>query len=119
VYEPWGYTPLECVAMGVPAITSDLTGFGRYVSEVFPDHDRWGLTVLRRRGRTYHDAAADLARRLLAFCRLDRRERIALRNDVLEHAADFDWSHLGEAYHEVHDRALELPAPHSTSTRSP
>ncbi|MBY0262694.1 MAG: glycosyltransferase, partial [Phycisphaerales bacterium] len=36
-YEPWGYTPLECVAMGVPAITSDLAGFGRYVEETHPD----------------------------------------------------------------------------------
>ncbi len=27
-YEPWGYTPLECMASGVPSITSDLSGFG-------------------------------------------------------------------------------------------
>ncbi len=107
VYEPWGYTPLECVAMGVPAVTSDLAGFGRYVMEMHPDHERWGLTVLRRRGRTFQDAAADLARRLLAFCRLDRRGRIALRNEVASHAWDFDWSNLGRAYHDVHDKALE------------
>jgi glycogen(starch) synthase len=107
VYEPWGYTPLECVAMGVPAVTSDLAGFGRYVMEVHPDHERWGLTVLRRRGRTFHDATADLARRLLAFCRMDRRGRIALRNEVAQHAWDFDWSSLGRAYHDVHDKALE------------
>jgi glycogen(starch) synthase len=119
VYEPWGYTPLECVAMGVPAVTSDLTGFGRYVLGEFPDHDRWGLTVLRRRGRTFQDAAADLARRLLAFCRLDRRERIALRNAVQEHVHEFDWARLGRAYHEVHDRALAPDPSHSTSTRSP
>ena len=30
-YEPWGYTPLECIARGVPAVTSDLSGFGDYV----------------------------------------------------------------------------------------
>ena len=28
-YEPWGYTPMECVALGVPAVTTDLSGFGR------------------------------------------------------------------------------------------
>ncbi len=107
VYEPWGYTPLECVAMGVPAITSDLAGFGRYVMEMHPDHERWGLGVLRRRGRTFHDASAELARRLLAFCRMDRRGRIALRNEVAQRAWDFDWSALGRAYHDVHDKALE------------
>jgi glycogen synthase len=105
-YEPWGYTPLECVAMGVPAITSDLAGFGRYVAEVFPDHDEWGATVLARRGRSFQEAAGELTARVLDFCTLDRRERIALRNDVEAHSRAFDWSRLGSAYHEAHDRAL-------------
>jgi glycogen(starch) synthase len=105
-YEPWGYTPLECVALGVPAVTSDLAGFGRYVMDVFPDHDRWGLGVLRRRGRSFNEAAGDLCAQLLAFCRLDRRGRIALRNEVAQRAWDFDWSNLARAYHDVHDKAL-------------
>ncbi len=105
-YEPWGYTPLECVAMGVPAITSDLAGFGRFVADVFPDHDEWGLAVLPRRGRSFEQAAADLTRRILRFCQLDRRSRIALRNEVEQHSWAFDWSRLAGAYHEAHDRAL-------------
>ena len=71
-YEPWGYTPLECVAMGVPAISSDLAGFGRYVQETMPDHDQWGLKILQRRGRGYADSAADLAAHLLEFCKLEK-----------------------------------------------
>jgi glycogen(starch) synthase len=106
-YEPWGYTPLECLAMGVPAMTSDLAGFGRYVHETYPDHDHWGMTVLNRRGRGYHEAAADMAWRLLNFCKMDRRERIALRNEVDRHSWDFDWAKLGTAYHQAHDMALE------------
>ncbi len=27
-YEPWGYTPAECTVMGVPSITTNLSGFG-------------------------------------------------------------------------------------------
>jgi len=107
-YEPWGYTPLECVAMGVPTVTSDLAGFGRYASTVFPDHDRWGVFVLPRRGRSFSDAAADLTRRVLDFCRLDRRGRIALRNEVEARSRAFDWSRLCSAYHEAHDRALRM-----------
>lgn len=105
-YEPWGYTPLESIAMGVPAVTSDLAGFGRYVQENMHDHDKWGVTVLRRRGRSFHDSAADLARFLLDFCRLERRERISLRNEVDKRSWDFDWSRLGKAYHTAHDLAL-------------
>jgi glycogen(starch) synthase len=106
-YEPWGYTPLEAIAMGVPSVTSDLAGFGRYVHENFPDHDRWGLTVLRRRGRTFHEAASDLARTLLEYCRLERRDRIALRNEVDRRSWEFDWSKLGQAYHTAHNMAME------------
>lgn len=109
-YEPWGYTPLEAVAMGVPAITSDLAGFGRYVSEHMADHEEWGLGVLRRRGKSYSEAAADLSRRMLAFCRLERRGRIALRNSVEARAEAFDWSKLGRFYDEAHDRALAVRA---------
>ena len=106
-YEPWGYTPLECVAMGVPAITSDLAGFGRFVAERMPSHEDWGLTVLKRRGRSFDAAAADLARWLLAFCRLNRQGRIDLRNRVVSRAAEFDWSRLARAYSEAHRGALE------------
>ncbi|GAB4545848.1 MAG: hypothetical protein Tsb0013_04070 [Phycisphaerales bacterium] len=108
-YEPWGYTPLECIALGVPAITSDLAGFGRYAQEHLADHDEWGLTVLPRRGRSFHDSAADLSRRMLQFCRLERRGRIALRNEVESRAEAFDWSRLGRFYDEAHDRALAIP----------
>ncbi|MEL7473877.1 MAG: glycosyltransferase [Planctomycetota bacterium] len=107
VYEPWGYTPLECMALGVPSITSDLAGFGRYVGEQMPDHDKFGVNVLKRRGRSFDDAAADLARWLLAFCRLDRRGRIDLRNEVVRRALDFDWSRLGAAYMRAHTLATE------------
>ncbi len=31
-YEPWGYTPLESIAFAVPTITTDLSGFGQWVS---------------------------------------------------------------------------------------
>ncbi len=33
-YEPWGYTPLESVAFGVPTITTNLAGFGLWAREV-------------------------------------------------------------------------------------
>jgi glycogen(starch) synthase len=106
-YEPWGYTPLECMALGTPAISSDLAGFGRYLDELLPDHDRWGVWVLPRRGRTFNDAADDLARRLFEFCMLTRRERVSLRNEVEKRCWEFDWSKLGSAYHRAHDLALE------------
>jgi hypothetical protein len=73
-------------------------------------HEELGLTVLRRRGRTLHDAAADLAQKLLYFCTLRRRDRIALRNAVERFSWEFDWSRLAPQYHKAHDLALEREA---------
>ena len=105
-YEPWGYTPLECVALGVPAVTSDLAGFGRYVAENFPDHDRWGMYIIPRRGRTSEEASETLARRMWEFCQLDRRGRIAIRNEVERRSWNFEWDKLGRPYHVAHDLAV-------------
>ncbi|MFN9977792.1 MAG: hypothetical protein ACK58T_48580, partial [Phycisphaerae bacterium] len=66
-----------------------------------------GHTVQLRLPRSKPDAAADLPARLLDISRIDRRERIALRNAVDRRSWDFDWSHLGPAYHEAHDKAVE------------
>ncbi len=106
-YEPWGYTPLESVAMGVPAVTSDLAGFGAYVLEQNRHHARPGMWVIRRRGRSFGDSAAELCKYMLDYCRLDRRGRINLRNQVEAQAWAFDWSVLGSAYDRAHEMALQ------------
>ncbi len=106
-YEPWGYTPLECMALGTPSISSDLAGFGSYVREHHPELETKGVQVLERRGKSFHDAAADLTRRLLAFTKLTRRHRVEMRNEVERRSWDFDWTRLGTAYHQAHELALQ------------
>lgn len=32
-YEPWGYTPLESAAFGIPCLTTTLSGFGQWVNK--------------------------------------------------------------------------------------
>ena len=32
-YEPWGYTPAECTVMGIPSITTNLSGFGSFIEK--------------------------------------------------------------------------------------
>jgi len=105
-YEPWGYTPLECASVGVESISSDLSGFGRYVQEHFVGAQELGMDVLPRRGRSFSDAAADLTARLLQRCRMDSRERDALRNATERQSFAFSWSKLAACYHDAHDRAL-------------
>lgn len=103
-YEPWGYTPLESLASGIPSVTSDLSGFGDYIVNNFPDHDKAGLYVVERRQNDFNQAASQLADILFRFVQLNRRERIAMRNQCEAASPHFDWQNLGKFY----DRAYEL-----------
>ena len=107
-YEPWGYTPEECMARGIPAVTSDLSGFGTYLLKNMPDYESKGLFVVHRRLNSFHVAAEQLAEYLFDFVRLDRRGRIGLRNVVESASDDFDWHNLirnyCEAYRLVRER---------------
>jgi glycogen(starch) synthase len=105
-YEPWGYTPMECVAMGVPAVTTDLSGFGAYVQQNVANHQEQGIYVLNRRTRSFEDAANELTDRLVEFVQLNRRQRVELRNRVERLGEMFDWSVLIANYNEAHDLAL-------------
>lgn len=106
-YEPWGYTPLECVARGVPAITSDLSGFGDYVQKNVPEHEEKGIFVVRRQERNFDQAAEELTDMLWNFVLLSRRERISQRNRVESSADIFDWKNLRVYYDRAYALALE------------
>lgn len=106
-YEPWGYTPLESLALGVPAVTSDLAGFGSYLHQLVPDHDSKGIYVVNRRTADFNAAASQLTDIMFRFCQLSRRERIAMRNVVESFSEHFDWHNLSRRYHEAHELALD------------
>lgn len=60
-YEPWGYTPLESVAMGVPTITTNLAGFGQWVEkELSDDVKKTGVKVIHRTDSNYDEALAEI-----------------------------------------------------------
>jgi glycogen(starch) synthase len=106
-YEPWGYTPLECIARGVPAITSDLAGFGDYVSKNVSDHHNNGLYVIKRNKKSFDESAGQLANRMYSFIRLKRRDRIDLRNRVESSSIKFDWRNLNKYYDQAYQMALK------------
>jgi glycogen(starch) synthase len=106
-YEPWGYTPMECVASGLPSVTSDLAGFGSYVSKNVQDPGSKGLFIVGRRYQSFDAAAHQLTEILFNFCLKDRRSRIELRNRTERLSDFFDWSNLVTHYTEAHQEALK------------
>ena len=106
-YEPWGYTPLECIARGVPAVTSDLSGFGHYVKDLEKDVDETGIYVLDRLNREQDKVTADLASYLFQFVKSTRRYRMIQRNKLEDFSEHFDWRNLTEHYDNAYQKALK------------
>ena len=110
-YEPWGYTPLECIARGVPTVTSDLSGFGDYMMQIMKDYDQWGVHVLKRDKQTFEEASEELAITMLKFVTTSRRDRIMLRNRVESISEIFDWTNLRSYYDTAHDLSMKRRKP--------
>ena len=106
-YEPWGYTPLECMVSGVPAVTSDLTGFGDYLMRTNENPEDLGMYLVRRTNRSWDDSANELADVLFHFVQKTRSERIAQRYQLQEGAKQFDWDVLTKYYEDAYDLVLE------------
>ncbi|HVX83526.1 MAG TPA: glycosyltransferase [Phycisphaerae bacterium] len=109
-YEPWGYTPAECVASGVPAVTSDLAGFGSYVQQNIQDPASKGLFIVGRRYASWDQSAHQLTEILFNFCLKDRRSRIEMRNRTERLSDYFDWSNLISHYNDAHKMAMQRKA---------
>ncbi len=101
-YEPWGYTPLECMASGIPSVTSDLSGFGDYIIHHIEDHEKYGLFVIERGKRTFEWSANQLADVMHTFLMQTMRQRIMQRNNVENNSSAFDWENLIRHYREVY-----------------
>jgi glycogen synthase len=102
-YEPWGYTPLESAVTGVPAVTTDLAGFGRYVLAA---NYAKGISVLRRQNRSREDIIADLAQQLHTYALLEHDERVQQGFAAKTAANLCDWKHFVGHYFTAHELAL-------------
>jgi len=104
-YEPWGYTPQESLAVGVPTITTDYAGFGRWAlaEGLGPDS---GITVLVRHKRTYEEVRGDLSETLEGFLR-EMPDRAEMERSCRKTADLTSWSGLVENYETAFRAALD------------
>lgn len=106
-YEPWGYTPLESVAFGIPTITTSLSGFGQWIlSSSKSDFAVSGVEVVQRNDSNYGEVVANIAAdlRRLADAPDDYREKASkAARDTAERA---EWNYFITYYIDAFRRAL-------------
>lgn len=105
-YEPWGYTPLESVAFGIPTITSDKSGFGQWVLSWLPDSlAESGVKVVARTDSNYHEAAQNIAKEIKKYAELTEQETSEARKVAYQTAEKADWKYFINFYYRAFDIA--------------
>ncbi|TGJ83900.1 hypothetical protein E0Z10_g4867 [Xylaria hypoxylon] len=112
-YEPWGYTPAECTVMGVPSITTNLSGFGCYMEELIENSSDYGIYIVDRRNKGVDDSVNQLTTCMFDFCQKSRRQRINQRNRTERLSDLLDWKRMGMEYVKARQLALRRAYPSS------
>ncbi|KAI9480699.1 MAG: glycogen synthase [Benjaminiella poitrasii] len=112
-YEPWGYTPAECTVMGVPSITTNLSGFGCFMDENIENCEDYGIYIVDRRMKSVEESIQQLCEQMFRFCQKTRRQRINQRNRTERLSDLLDWKRMGLEYIKARQLALRRAYPDS------
>jgi phosphorylase/glycogen(starch) synthase len=104
-YEPWGYTPLESVALGIPTLTSDVSGFGKFVQQECEGNE--AVTVVSRQVGDNNKVIDEIVSALRRFLVLTDKGMAEISEAALQVADKLLWKDLIVSYQKAWDMALE------------
>lgn len=93
-YEPWGYTPLESIAVGVPALITDSTGFGNYLTK----KKLSGIDILKQDNNLALNISETISKHML----YDSRKKIEASLAAQDLAKKCDWKEFVKNYIKVY-----------------
>lgn len=105
-YEPWGYTPLESAAFGVPTVTTDLSGFGLWVSSK-PEEISNGVAVIHRTDNNTREVADSIQTEIARFAGMSAKEVKQAQKNAAAIAKKASWSEFAKYYLEAFEIALK------------
>lgn len=110
-YEPWGYTPLESIAFGVPTVTTTLSGFGQWILSSFENRfESCGVKVVGRGDSNYGDVVWNIAQDLRFLANADDKTIGRVRRAARAAAAVAEWSNFISYYDSAYALALAKAA---------
>ena len=93
-YEPWGYTPHESIAFGIPTLTTTYSGFGQWVQEHHAGVR--AVTVLDRKGKNDETISTEVADKLTDF--LNLKDKKTVRQEADKISDELTWDKLVKSY---------------------
>lgn len=106
-YEPWGYTPFETAALRTVAITTDVSGFGRFIMRYIEDPLKSPIKVVKMVNRTRNEIVNDLANIMFEHMQLRPEERLEMKLRARELVEMLDWRVQINNYIKAHNLAIE------------
>lgn len=107
-YEPWGYTPLESTAFGVPTVTTDKAGFGQWVLDNFRNGlAQCGVFVTSREDSNYNESKELIAEAAANYMAAGTKERTDARHAAFITAEKADWAFFIKYYEDAFRVAAE------------
>ena len=106
-YEPWGYTPHESVAFGIPTFTSQWAGFGAWAGEESKSKGwKQGVEIIKREEDNYFASAKAIADKVAEISNASPDEMKEVRKNALKLAEKAKWNHFIQFYFKAYDTAL-------------
>jgi glycogen synthase len=97
--------------MGIPSITTNLSGFGCFMQDLIDRPQDEGCYIVDRRSRSVDDSVNELTENMFSFCNKTRRQRINQRNRVERLSPLLDWKNLGIEYSKARQLAVRRAYP--------
>ena len=106
-YEPWGYTPHEGIAFGVPTITTNLSGFGQWVLETLGnDIETTGVKVVKRTDSNYYSAVMDISAIIYELMQLKPSKLKQISKAAISTSKKADWNEFINYYDKAYTIAI-------------
>ena len=105
-YEPWGYTPLESIAFGIPTITTNLAGFGKWSKDYLPKGNK-SVKVIERNDDNASQVVDNIVDILKNYIKLSEKEKSVISKETIKYSKQLLWENLVNQYLEAYNIALE------------
>jgi glycogen phosphorylase/synthase len=105
-YEPWGYTPLESIAFGVPSVTTSYSGIGRWILEECKNECK-AIHIIDRSKLKDEQVTTLIIDAIMDVLALSEEESKTVRENATRISESALWSALISNYREAYSIALQ------------